>query len=69
MWTYLEKFLTYNALGIKNYTTKTLMTGHWFQCISLIMVWKILTSKELYSILISKKIAYPLHSSVLRLYS
>ena len=37
MWTNLGKFLAYNALGLKNYTTKTPVTGNCFQCILLIM--------------------------------
>ena len=37
MQTYLTKFRVYNFHELKNYTTKTPMTGNWFQCISLIM--------------------------------
>ena len=36
---------------------------------NLLLSLKKLTSKELYSILISEKIAYPLHSSILTVYS
>ena len=37
MWTYVAKYLAYNSLWLKNYTTKTPMTGNWFLCILLIM--------------------------------
>ena len=37
MWTYQGKLLASNALGLKNYTTKTPMTGNSFQWILLIM--------------------------------
>ena len=57
MWAYLTKFLAYNVLGLKNYTTKSPMTEKWFQCILLIMhlgktlfFIQILVSKLLYSI-------------------
>ena len=36
----LSKFLAYNAFRLENYTTKTTMTGNWFQCISSIMVFR-----------------------------
>ena len=37
MWTYVAKFVAYNALGFKKYTTKTPITESWFQYILLIM--------------------------------
>ena len=37
MWTYLAKFLAYNVIGLKNYTTKTPVSGNWFRCILLAM--------------------------------
>ena len=54
---YPAKFPAYNVLGLKSYTTKTSMTGNWFQCILLIMLLgktlffiQILVSKLLYCI-------------------
>ena len=56
MWTYLAKFLTYNALGLKNYTTKTPMNGNCFQWILLIMhLGKTFIQKKIFiQILVSK---------------